>query len=222
MFSGIIEQKGKVRAFEPVVRAGQVEAATIVVELRLGEANALDSVKLGESIALNGVCLTVTKTEGALVSFVVSSETLARSNLGKLKAGSWVNTERSLRVGDRNSGHWVQGHVDGVGEVVEISGGDASADCYRLKVAFDFDLFKYCAEKGSIAIDGTSLTINYLGLTGANGDGRAMVEIMLIPHTFQNTIASTYVKGSLVNIEVDCLAKYLEKLCQPYLKPLSL
>lgn len=168
---------------------------------------------LGESIAVNGVCLTVTAFDGAgLASFFVSPETLARTNLGKLTAGARVNLERSVRLESRLSGHLVQGHVDGKARLISITPGGGA---YRLELALPAELARYCVEKGSIALDGISLTINSV----FDGEAHARIGITIIPHTWEHTNLNATSPGDDINVEVDVMAKYVERLCQPYLKP---
>jgi riboflavin synthase len=169
-------------------------------------------IALGESIAVNGVCLTVTEfTAKGEVFFSVSPETFARTNLGELAASrdSRVNLERALRADERLSGHLVQGHVDGVGIVSEVSA-TPNGEYHILAFEIPSELARYCVEKGSICINGVSLTLN-----SVNG---STVVVMLIPHTWDHTNLSNLKTGDRVNIEVDVLAKYVEKLCQPYRK----
>lgn len=164
---------------------------------------------LGESIALNGVCLTLTHHDEDTWHFDLSPETLARTNLGELKTGSVVNCERSLRTGDRISGHWVQGHVDGVARLTSVRN---EKDCHELLFELPYSLGKYCVEKGSLCINGVSLTVNSV-LSSRRNDG-IEVGVMVIPHTWASTNLSRLSPGAYVNIEVDLLAKYVEKLCR--------
>jgi riboflavin synthase len=194
VFTGIVRKVGRVASAE------RSEGA-----LRLRIETGLEPLELGESIAVNGACLTVAGPRG---EFFVSQETLARTALGSLVAGSPVNLERALEAGGRLSGHIVQGHVDGVGRLESVrEAGGAREARFRLGPG----LGRYCVEKGSIALDGVSLTIN-----SVDGDG---IGVMLVPHTWENTTFARLRPGDPVNVEVDILAKYTEKLCQPYLKP---
>jgi riboflavin synthase len=193
MFTGIIEELGLVEAIE--TRAGGAR-----IRVRCGKV--LEDATPGASIAVNGVCLTA--TELALNGFTadVAAETLRRSTLGQLRKGDQVNLERPLAAGGRLGGHIVQGHVDGVGEVVsldQLGGGD-----YWLKVRVPGAIERYMAEKGSIAIDGISLTV------AAVED--CVVSASVIPHTHANTVLKTRRPGDHVNIECDILAKYVERL----------
>jgi len=167
----------------------------------------------GESIAVNGVCLTVTEfARGGRATFFVSPETLSRTSLGRLASGAKVNLERSVRLESRLSGHLVQGHVDGKARVTSIS---PEGGAYRLELALPAELARYCVEKGSIALDGISLTINSL----AAGEGETRIGVTIIPHTWEHTNLNTARPGDDINVEVDVMAKYVERLCQPYLKP---
>lgn len=197
MFTGLVEKVGKIISAED--RRGQRR-----VRIKTG----LSDLQLGESISVNGLCLTVaeTDTKGEAL-FFVSEESLERSNLGKLEAESLVNLERAMQLGDRMGGHWVQGHVDTKGLVLNVSSGN---DHHKLTVALDPKYGRYCVEKGSITIDGVSLTINQLIETKLN---EFMVSFLIVPHTWKNTTFSELKAGSYVNVEVDVLAKYIEKLC---------
>ncbi len=150
---------------------------------------------IGASVAINGVCLTVTEREGDRVRFQAIPETLARSALGDLRDGDRVNVERPVRAGEELGGHVVQGHVDGVGRVVE------RREDGRMRIAIDRDLSRYIVEKGSVTLDGVSLTV-----TAVDDDA---FEVALIPHTLEVTNLGQVAR---VNIEVDVLAKYVEKL----------
>lgn len=202
MFSGIIERLGAVRH---ITR----EANAIVAKIDTGFVDLI----LGESVAINGVCLTVTSLpHDGQATFYISNETLDKTNLGKLAVGSTVNLERALKLDTRLSGHMVQGHVDGKSTLAEcINDGDA----WRLAFDFSADLARYCVVKGSICLNGISLTINDLKVL-PSGDTRLFVTI--IPHTWEHTNLHALKVGDDINIEVDVIAKYVERLCQPYLK----
>jgi riboflavin synthase len=202
MFSGIIEKVADVVEIRP---AGQ--------SLEFCIATGMKDIVLGESIAVNGVCLTATSTEADQTRFFVSPETLNRSNLGALVIGSKVNLERSVALETRLSGHMVQGHVDGKGTVAEIV---PDNHAYRLTFDIQAALGRYCVEKGSICLNGTSLTINAVDKTDSK---ICKIAITLIPHTWDHTNFSTLAVGDAVNVEVDVIAKYVESLCLPYLKP---
>lgn len=201
MFSGIIERLAAVRAVDPLQTSLRVAINTDYSDL-----------ELGESVAVDGVCLTVTsRSPDGRAEFFLSPETLARSTLGTVTAGDLVNLERSVRLETRLSGHLVQGHVDGHAVLVSVS---EAASAHRLEFELGLDLARYCVTKGSIALNGISLTINAVTST----DDRARVEVMIIPHTWEHTNLHALTEGDRVNVEVDVVAKYVERLCQPYLK----
>jgi riboflavin synthase len=162
-----------------------------------------DEVREGDSVAVNGVCLTATAVNGASFTADVMNETLRRTSLAGLEPGSPVNVELPLRPSDRLGGHFVQGHVDGVGEVRDVRE-DGFARIVEITAAPD--LLRYVAEKGSIAVDGVSLTVTYL-----TSDSFA---VSLIPETLERTNLGTAAPGARVNLEVDILAKYLERLAR--------
>lgn len=193
MFTGIIEAVGTVRAIEP--RGGDVRLSIATGKLDLGD------VKLGDSIATNGVCLTAVVLPGDGFVADVSTETLTRSTLKTLKVGDRVNLEKALTPQSRLGGHIVSGHVDGIGEVV---GRDVSARAVLFRIKAPDELAKYIAEKGSITTDGISLTVN--GLRGAEFD------LTIVPHTVQETNIAGWTIGTKVNLEVDVIARYLERL----------
>jgi len=197
MFTGLIEQIGKVESAED--RRGQRK---IQIQTKYPD------LKAGESVAVNGVCLTVSEA-GAKgeAFFFVSEESLERSTLGKLETGSKVNLERAMVFGERMGGHWVQGHVDVKGMVLNCVEG---ADHHRITLAMDPKYGRYCVEKGSISVDGVSLTINSITETR---NKEFMVSFLVIPHTWKNTTLSDLKIGDAVNVEVDILAKYIERLC---------
>ena len=206
MFSGIIEQVGKVEA---VADEGGARRLTL--------ASGFSDLTLGESVAVNGVCLTVVRhDEGGCADFFVSAETLARSNLGCIGVGSPVNLERSVSLATRLSGHLVQGHVDGRARLEAVA---AEGDARRVTLSLPNDLHSYCVEKGSIALNGVSLTLNAVARRGA--DGRFAIAITLIPHTWGHTNLQHCAIGDEINVEVDVLAKYVERLCHAYLTPLN-
>lgn len=192
MFTGIVEEVGTV---ESIVRGANSAVLTI------NASRVLEGTRAGDSIATNGVCLTVTKVEGASFCADVMHETLNRSSLGSLRAGSPVNLERAMAANGRFGGHMVSGHIDGVGTIARITVDD-NAVWYR--IAAGSDLLRYVVEKGSIAIDGISLTV-------ARVDREAF-EVSLIPHTRANTNLATKVVGDAVNLECDIVGKFVEKL----------
>ena len=190
---------------------GLVETTARVVALDLSEMGARLMVAvpdfathLGDSVAVNGCCLTATAATGGTLAFDLLGETLARTNLGDLKPGSLVNLERALIVGARLGGHFVQGHVDCTGKVVAFA---ASGADHRLEIELPPEFARYVVFKGSIAIDGISLTVAEVSATS--------FIVWIIPHTRAVTNLSGREPGDRVNIEVDLLAKYAEKLLRP-------
>lgn len=195
MFTGIIEAVGRIDQREP--RGGDVRLVVGAASLDL------DGLRLGESIAVGGACLTVVTIDGARLGFDVSNETLARTTLGNLGEGAPVNLERALRLADRLGGHLVSGHVDGIGHVTEVR---EDARSQRWTFEAPADLARYIAAKGSIAIDGVSLTVNEV-------DGTRF-GVNLIPHTLDHTTFARRGPGDAVNLEVDLVARYTERLLE--------
>lgn len=195
MFTGIIQAVGEVAATEP--SGGDLRLYIRTGKLPLGD------VQLGDSIATNGCCLTVTGLPGDGYWCDVSVESLNFTTLGGLEKGSPVNLEKSLTPSSRLGGHIVSGHVDGVGEVVSLA---EDARSVRVVIRAPDALAKYIAHKGSICVDGTSLTVN-----AVNG---AEFDLNIIPQTMAETIFGTYRAGTRVNLEVDVIARYLERLLQ--------
>ena len=193
MFTGIIQAVGEIAAMEP--RGGDLR-----LRVRSGKLP-LEDVALGDSIATSGVCLTVTDLPGDGFWADVSVETLDFTTLGALKPGARVNLEKSLTPESRLGGHIVSGHVDGVGEVVSLA---QDARSWRFVLRAPDQLARYIAHKGSICIDGTSLTVN-----AVNG---AEFDLNIIPQTMAETIFGDYQPGTRVNLEVDVIARYLERL----------
>jgi riboflavin synthase len=193
MFTGIIQAVGEVVTLQP-------SGGDVRLRIRTGDLS-LDDVALGDSISTNGVCLTVIELPGDGYWADVSVESLNFTTLGSLKPGSRVNLEKALTPESRLGGHIVSGHVDGVGEVVSL---EKDARSIRYVMRAPDELAKYIAHKGSICIDGTSLTVN-----AVNG---AEFELNIIPQTVAETIFAEYVPGSRVNLEVDVIARYLERL----------
>jgi riboflavin synthase len=197
MFTGIVEELGEVVAVEHLNGAARIT-------VRGPEVTA--DARPGDSIAVNGTCLTVTGLAGSDFTADVMAETLHRSSLGDLAPGSPVNLERSLRVGDRLGGHLVQGHVDGVGTVVSRARGDRW-DVVRVTVSPG--LARYLVEKGSVAVDGVSLTVSALG--GGPGE-QPWFEVSLIPATLAATTLGRVKPGAGVNLEADVIGKYVERM----------
>ncbi len=193
MFTGIIQAVGSIRAKE--ARGGDLRLRIASGKLDLAD------VQLGDSIATNGVCLTVVELPGDGYWADVSAETLAYSTLGGLPVGAEVNLEKALTPQTRLGGHLVSGHVDGVGEIVALR---QDARAVRFTVRAPRELARYIAHKGSITVDGVSLTVN-----AVNG---ADFELCIVPHTMQETVFPHYKTGSRVNLEVDVIARYVERL----------
>ncbi len=193
MFTGIIEAVGTVRRMEP--RGGDLRLTVTVGKLDMAD------VKLGDSIATNGVCLTVVEQGSDWYVADVSRETVQRSTLAGFKVGQRVNLEKALTPTTRLGGHLVSGHVDGIGEVLSVTP-DARSIRYRIKAPDE--LARYIAEKGSITTDGISLTVNAI-------DG-AVFDLNIVPHTVQETNIGEWAPGVRLNLEVDILARYLERL----------
>ncbi len=195
MFTGIVESIGKVVSLERIQEEWRLTLQTGSLSL--------DDVKLGDSIAVSGCCLTVVQLTGDGFAADVSNETLRCTTLGDFKPGTRVNLEKAMQATDRFGGHIVSGHVDGVGELAsrEIEG-----KSHKLVFSVPDTLSRYIAAKGSICIDGTSLTVNQV-------DG-ASFELTIIPQTWEETVFSEYEVGSPVNLEVDVIARYLERLSQ--------
>ena len=195
MFTGIIEEVGQVKS----IKEGTI-SSTILVEA----SKVLENTKIGDSICTNGVCLTVIEINKNEFKADVMAETLRRSNLGSLKKGSKVNLERALTLQTPLGGHLVSGHIDGVGKIIEIKPEDNATWFY---IELDKKLLRYVVEKGSIAIDGISLTVAYV-------DNRGF-KVSIIPHTSKETILLTKKVSDEVNIECDIVGKYIEKLLIP-------
>ena len=191
MFTGIVEERGVVLGLD----GGRLAIACRVVTA--------DS-PIGASVAVNGTCLTVVERDGEHLAFDLSQETIARTSLRRLAAGHPVNLERPVSLAARLGGHIVQGHVDGVGEVVALDPGDDDGASLRVRVPSP--LMRYVVQKGSIAIDGVSLTVATM-----RDD---VVTIALIPHTLRATALGTASAGDPVNLEVDMIAKYVERLLE--------
>ncbi|MCR4794029.1 MAG: riboflavin synthase [Ruminococcus sp.] len=195
MFTGIIEEIGNVCS---VKRSG----SSSFIEIQAKKV--LEDVHMGDSIAVNGVCLTVTHFGGGVFRADVMNETLSRSSLGSLTSGSPVNLERAMAAGGRFGGHIVSGHIDGTGTITDIKN-DGIAVWYTVSAAPE--LLRYIVEKGSIAIDGISLTVAKVTDTSFS--------VSIIPHTASQTILGSRKVGDVVNLENDIIGKYVEKLMKP-------
>jgi len=191
MFTGLIEEIGSIKSIQKGGKA---------IRLGISAHKILDDVKLGDSIATNGICLTVVSFDSNGFSADVMPETMSRTNFGLLAAGSRVNLERAVRVGDRLGGHMVSGHVDGLGEVV---GKEQDDNAIWVSIAAPKNILRYVIEKGSIAIDGISLTVAYV-------DDK-MFKVSIIPLTQEDTTLTSKKPGEKVNLECDMTAKYIEK-----------
>ncbi|SHJ33819.1 riboflavin synthase alpha chain [Rubritalea squalenifaciens DSM 18772] len=191
MFTGLVESTGTITQIENLG-----EQARYTVQLPF-----YAELALGDSVATNGCCLTVASLDQDTASFDILSQTLKVTSLGHLKVGSLVNLERALRPSDRLGGHFVQGHVDGTGEILDLS---EHGQDHRFEVSLPESIYKYCIGKGSLAVDGISLTIAELT------DNSAV--FWITPHTFEHTNLADKKLGDPVNLEADLLAKYTEKL----------
>lgn len=198
MFTGIIEQLGSVESLESDERGGRLR---IRLSAEMGPSPLAADMKLGDSISVNGCCLTVVEFDKDYFAADLSGETLRRTSLGEKESGDPVNLERPLAAGARLGGHFVQGHVDGVGTVTALT---QEGDNWWLSVRVPENLRRYVAEKGSISIEGISLTV----ARWENG----VASIAVIPFTYENTNVHSLAVGDRVNLEVDILAKYVESL----------
>ena len=187
MFTGIIEEIGKIKS---------ITNSRIIVECK----NVLEGTNVGDSIAINGVCLTVTKVERNNFEADVSQETFKVTSFGRLKIGDFVNLERAMPANGRFGGHIVTGHIDGVGKIISVK---KNSEFYDFIVELNESETKYTVKKGSITINGISLTV-------ADID-KNIVKIAIIPHTYENTMLRELSSGDYVNIETDILSKYVEK-----------
>jgi riboflavin synthase len=192
IFTGLIIEVGRVRQIKR-----RDDGAFLMIEAR----KVLEGTRIGDSISINGVDLTVIEMSSDAFSSDASLETLKRSTLGELSVGNRVNLERALAVGERLGGHMVQGHVDGTGQLVSVT---PEGNAYRMRFRFARELGRYIAMKGSITVDGISLTVA--------GLGDDWFEVAIIPHTWRETTLSDLKSGGRVNLEVDVLAKYVERL----------
>lgn len=199
MFTGIVEELGAIRA----VRRGAASAV-----LSIGAAEVLSDLKIGDSVAVNGVCLTVTSLDDGGFTADVMHETLGRSSLGALVPGSRVNLERAMPANGRFGGHIVSGHIDGTGKIASVRPDD-NALWYTISAAPE--LLRYIVEKGSITIDGISLTVAAVD--------EVSFSVSLIPHTAAVTALGKKRAGDIVNLETDIIGKYVEKLLHPAPEP---
>ena len=198
MFTGLVEEVGRVRSLRAIEDAGDAR-------LKLSADVVLKGTRVGDSILVNGACLTVDELEDDGVVFYTMPETLRRTALGDLSEGSPVNLERAMEAGGRLGGHIVQGHVDGVGEVLDVRPeGDAEIWTFRVPPS----VLRYAVEKGSVCVDGISLTV-----VSVEGDG---FTVSILPHTRAHTNLGELGVGARVNLEADVVGKYVERLMQPW------
>jgi riboflavin synthase len=192
MFTGIIESVGRIVSRRPYGNG---------VELEIDAGLDLSGDRTGDSVAVDGVCLTITRAAGSIFAATASSETITRSTLGQIRAGSKVNIERALTLSSRLGGHIVLGHVDTVGTLLQK---DRAGESIRIKVAYDRGLTRYIVEKGSLAIDGVSLTVNDVY--------QESFSVNIIPLTAESTSLTLKSPGDRVNLEFDIIGKYVENL----------
>lgn len=192
MFTGIVEEVGNIKAI------GNLGLET---RITINAKKVLERTNIGDSISVNGICLTVTEKSENSFSADVMPETLKRSNLSNLSNRSGVNLERALKVSDRLGGHIVSGHIDGTGILMSVT---KDQNAIVLKIKADIDLLRYMIEKGSVSLDGVSLTIVNVGIDNFS--------VSIIPHSAQSTIIGSYKVGDKINIECDLIGKYVERL----------
>ena len=192
MFTGIVEELARIKTIKP---------KTHRIRYTIAAKTVMDDLKIGDSISVNGVCLTIVDKEKDSFSMDLVEETLNKSNLGELKVEDYVNLERAMKVSDRFGGHIVQGHVETLGVILEKQMKDEEA---VISVGLDPEWMRYCIPKGSITLDGVSLTI-----AAINGN---IVEIALIPYTLENTTLGIKEKSDTLNIETDIIGKYIDRL----------
>jgi len=199
MFTGIVRERGRVTA---------IDGGADGVRLRIDAPATAAEIAIGDSVAVGGVCLTAVGVDGTELSFDAVPETLSRTVLGRLRPGAEVNVEPALRAGEPLGGHVMQGHVDGVGRVRSV---EPEGDGSRIWLDAPPDVLRYCVTKGSVAVDGTSLTVAALDDAG--------FAVALIPHTLSETTLGALEPGDEVNLEADVLAKYVERLLPSTMNP---
>jgi riboflavin synthase len=203
LFTGLIERTGQVIALMPAHQHAK-EISQLIVD----PGAAKYKVKLGDSVAINGCCLTVVSNDLNMLKFDISSETLTKTSLGLLHPDDAVNLERAMALGDRLGGHMVAGHVDTTGKILKI---ERNKDGWFIQINIPKSYSKYIISKGSICIDGISLTVNSLTDTEVG----CLIDLMIIPKTIETTTISAMGVGQPVNIEVDLIGKYMERLQTP-------
>jgi riboflavin synthase len=196
MFTGLIEDTGRVENFH---RRGEAGLLTVESALPMAE------IYIGDSVAVNGACLTVTEKGNRVVTFDVSPESIARTTIGGLRSGNRVNLERALKLGDRLGGHIVSGHIDCRGRLTRT---ESRSGNHKLHFSMPPEQTRYLVEKGSVTVDGISLTVNAVSHSGFS--------VNIIPHTFVNTTLEQLRAGDEVNIETDIIGKYVERLLIPW------
>ena len=192
MFTGIVEELAQVKKIKTKKQGMRYTISANTV---------LDDLEIGDSICINGVCLTVTQQQKDMFSLDIIEETLDKSNLGELKENDYVNLERAMKVSDRFGGHIVQGHVETQGVILEKQ---IEEDEARISVCLDPEWMRYCIPKGSITLDGVALTIASIN--------KNIIEIALIPHTLENTTLGLKDKSDTLNVETDIIGKYIDRL----------
>ena len=192
MFTGIVEELAQVK---------KIKTKKQGIRYTISANTVLDDLEIGDSICINGVCLTVTKRQKDMFSMDIIEETLDKSNLGELKENDYVNLERAMKVSDRFGGHIVQGHVETQGVILEKQ---IEEDEARISVCLDPEWMRYCIPKGSITLDGVALTIASIN--------KNIIEIALIPHTLENTTLGLKDKSDTLNVETDIIGKYIDRL----------
>ena len=192
MFTGIVEELARVK---------KIKTKKQGIRYTISANTVLDDLEIGDSICINGVCLTVTKRQKDMFSMDIIEETLDKSNLGELRENDYVNLERAMKVSDRFGGHIVQGHVETQGVILEKQ---IEEDEARISVCLDHEWMRYCIPKGSITLDGVSLTIASINSN--------IIEIALIPHTLENTTLGLKNKSDTLNVETDIIGKYINRL----------
>jgi riboflavin synthase len=197
MFTGIIEAVGTIKAININAQGARLVIATDSLDM--------NDVKLGDSIATNGICLTVVDFDQHSYSADVSNETLERTGFAHYNVGMQVNLEKAMLASTRFGGHMVSGHIDGISEILSITNNGNSIEYW---LSMPADLAHYIAEKGSVTVDGTSLTVNAL----SESSGENKFRLTIVPHTVKETVFANYQIGTKVNLEVDLIARYLERL----------